>query len=437
MSTVARGGSRRRAAAPAGRTHLLSYCDFVDAALFDPRWGYYSTGGVRFGEGGHYDTYPLALSPFFGRMIARQAFRTWRRLGSPSTFEIAELGAGNGQLCLDTLLTLDTGGGRSAAWKRFATLARYRIVERSPALAERQRRQLGPLAARVTWSDVDLAQQPPRAPFGVHGLLIANEVLDCLPHHKLVSGADGRPAVVHVAVRHRGAPVPGERLADLLADPRARRGLRFREVTVPLAELPALETFVRHWYPELLPPRRLRHPVFVAPRLPRLIEHTARCYAQADALWIDYGAARPFHLRAPEHRKVFAGPPRSRRGVFDDPGHDDITFMVDFTLAADAARAAGWAVTRYGPQALLAGMSGVALDAAAREAMLTQRALTWLLAVAGVGAERSWRRGAIGWATANGARTEPVRRYVERSVREFLRERNATFKLLALRRRSR
>ena len=38
-----------------------SYRDFVDDALFAPTWGYYAAGRVRFGEGGHYDTFPLAL----------------------------------------------------------------------------------------------------------------------------------------------------------------------------------------------------------------------------------------------------------------------------------------------------------------------------------------------------------------------------------------
>ena len=55
-----------------------SYRDFVDAALFAPGYGYYSSGTVRFGGGGHYDTYPLALSPLFGRMLAEYAYRRWR-----------------------------------------------------------------------------------------------------------------------------------------------------------------------------------------------------------------------------------------------------------------------------------------------------------------------------------------------------------------------
>lgn len=433
MSAVRRRGSGTAAARRVAAPRLPTYADFVDAALFDPRWGYYSTGGVRFGDGGHYDTYPLALSPYFGRMVARYALRTWRRLGAPAEFEICELGAGNGQLALDTILAIDAQAQRSAAGQRFAHVARYRIVERSPALAARQRQQLGPLAGRVVWTQADLAQRPPRRPFGAAGLLIANEVLDCLPHHKLVA-ASGGPAVVHVAATHRGARIAGARLADLLANPRTRGALRFVEQAVPLAEVPAVATFVARWMPELLHARPPAPPVFVAPRLPLLLAHTARLYAHADAIWIDYGAQRPFHLRAAERRKVFAGPPRSGRGVFDAPGADDITFMVDFTLAADAARAAGWRVMRYAPQGELATLAGVRLDDAAVATILSHRALTWLLAISGVGGEQSWRRGGIGWRAANGTRTVAVRRYVERSVREFRRTHNATFKLLLLRR---
>src|SRR5262250_926651 len=105
MPRPARKAARVAATTPSNRARgLPSFCDFVDDALFHPRWGYYGAGGVRFGTGGHYDTYPLALSPLFGQMVAHYAFRAWKRGGSPAAFELCELGAGNGQLCLDTLL---------------------------------------------------------------------------------------------------------------------------------------------------------------------------------------------------------------------------------------------------------------------------------------------------------------------------------------------
>ena len=410
-----------------------SYADFVDDALFHPAWGYYSTGGVRFGVGGHYDTYPLALSPYFGGMVAGYAFRLWKRLGSPAVFEICELGAGNGQLCLDTLLWIGSRTSRSAAWGAFATATSYRIVERSTGLVARQRQQLGPLAARVTWTRADFAQRAPRTPFGAAGLIVANEVLDCLPHHKLLRTADGSPAVGHVSASLAGRRLSAAGLAMAMADDTTRRRVRFAEDAVPLVHLPSLAAFMRRYYPEWLA-RRTGPPLFVAPRMATLLASAGRCYHRADALWIDYGALRPFHLRGPENRKAFAGPPRSGRGVFDDPGRDDITFMVDFSLAAATARDAGWKVVAYGPQAELARRGGVRLDASATERIVQQRTLGWMLALAGVGPERSWRRGAVTWSARAEPDRVPVRRYVRDSVREFLRQRGATFQLLITRR---
>jgi SAM-dependent MidA family methyltransferase len=430
MSPARRRRADRGATGAGGEP--ISYCEFVDQALFDPAWGYYSTGGVRFGEGGHYDTYPLALSPLFGRMMAHYAFRAWRRRGDPSRFEICELGAGNGQLCLDTLLAIDVEAARRRPWTRFAAAARYRIVERSPALAGRQQRTLGPLAQRVIWQRADLAQRPPRR-FGEAGLIIANEVLDCLPHHKLVATARGA-GVAHVVATLSGRPLAAAALGAAMADPAMRRRVRFREVTRPLDDSPALARCIARYYPELLRRPVGAPPVFVAPRVPALLANTTRCYESADAIWIDYGGDRRFHLRAPESRKAFAGPPRSGRRVYDAPGADDITFMVDFTLAAAAARDAGWRVAAYGPQAELARLSGVGVDDASLEEIVQHRTLGWMLALAGVGPERNWRRGAIGHARGATPGTEPVRRYVARSLREFRRRRGATFKLLLLRR---
>ena len=88
----------------------------------------------------------------------------------------------------------------------------------------------------------------------------------------------------------------------------------------------------------------------------------------------------------------------------------------------------------YGPQAELARLSGVAVDERALDEIVQQRALGWMLALAGVGPERDWRSGAMGHASGATAGAEPVRRYVARSLREFRRRRGATFKLLLLRR---
>jgi len=420
-------------AAPPRR--VPSFCDFVDDALFHPRWGYYSTGAVRFGTGGHFDTYPLALSPLFGRMVARYAFQAWRRAGAPATFEICELGAGNGQLCLDTLLWTIEQSRHERAWKRFAERMRYRIVERSPALIARQRDQLGPLAEAVRWSRADPTRRAPRGtPFAACGVIVANEVLDCLPHHQLVPQRHDDPRVVFVVPDLDGRVLGRDRLAAAMARTDQRDRVRFREALLPIERVPRLASFVRRHCPELFGTRRARHPYFACPRIDALLHHTVDLYEQADALWIDYGAQREFHLRTPPSRRVFAGPPRSGAGVYDAPGRDDITFLVDFSVAMTAARDAGWRVVYYGPQRELARRTQVALDRDAVELIVRHRALAWLLALSGVGPERDWQRGAVSWSPAPKPGRVPVRRYVAQSVREFRAERGTMFKLLITRR---
>src|SRR5262249_34216240 len=130
-------GARRTSSSPAA----LSFRRFVDDALFHPAWGYYATGQVRFGEGGHYDTYPLALSPVFGRMLAAYVERVWKRWGRPGRIELCEVGAGNGQLCLDILAAVERGGGGGGG--AVAAALRYPVVARGPRPAAPERPRLG------------------------------------------------------------------------------------------------------------------------------------------------------------------------------------------------------------------------------------------------------------------------------------------------------
>ncbi len=426
-----------------------SFRDFVDIALFHPRCGYYSTGQVRFGHGGHYDTFPLALGPLFGRMLAQYGFRFWRRAGAPGRFEICELGAGNGQLCLDVLVTVAERARSEPAWSRFAKSLRYRIIERSPALIARQRQQLGPLARRVRWTNADLAQEAPRrAPLGACGVVFANEVLDCLSHHKIVSRRDKTPGVVFVVPRLRRqrdtvnglqiVPGLGPRdralargaLPAALADAQLRQALRFEEVVLPLAVVPGLEEFLRRHYPEFFAGRKFR-PYFACPAIETLVRATARLYDICDLLWIDYGDTREFHLGKPAGQRVFAGPPRSGASVYRAPGSDDITFFVDFSVVDEAARRAGLRVRYYGPQGELARRSGVALDGAAVELIVQYRALGWMLALVGADAERDWRHTGLTWGAA-GRRRVRLRDDAKQAVAEFLGQRRSHFKLMIM-----
>jgi SAM-dependent MidA family methyltransferase len=407
---------------------FLSFRDFVDDALFHPRWGYYSTGAVRFGEGGHYDTFPTALSPLVGRMVAGAARRAWQRAGRPETFEVCELGAGNGQLCLDTVVTVATRA-REPGWRHFARAFRYRVIERSPSLVARQRAKLGPLATQVTWTRADLSRPRRRLRLGRHGLVVANEVLDCLAHHKIVRGPDGTARVVFVVPTRRGRTLDRRALAGALA--RGAADVRYREIALPLAAAPGLRAFLARHCPERLVMPRPCPPYFACPAMPVLVRAVARLYDRSETLWIDYGELRAFHLRAPEHRRVFAGPPRSRRSVYDAPGRDDVTFMVDFTVVAQAARDAGLACTYWGGQHALAAAGAVRLGRADVDLVARTRAAGWLLDMVGVGPERAWRQGGLTW-SRRGARGGGLESGIARDLDEFRGRRPTLFRLMAI-----
>jgi SAM-dependent MidA family methyltransferase len=209
--------------------------------------------------------------------------------------------------------------------------------------------------------------------------------------------------------------------------------VRFAERVRPLTAVPGLTAFVQRHCPELLT-RRAASAYFACPAIATLIGNSARLYRASEAYWIDYGDERPFHLRTPDRRRVFAGPPRSRRTVYDAPGRDDITFMVDFSVAQGAARDAGFQIASYGPQADLARNARIRLDQSAEDIITQARAVTWLLALSNVGPESDWRQTGLTW-KRSAARGESIAANVRRSIDELRGQRPSPFKLLILRKR--
>eukprot|EP00747_Dinoflagellata_sp_TGD_P166013 gnl/TRDRNA2_/TRDRNA2_188162_c0_seq1.p1 gnl/TRDRNA2_/TRDRNA2_188162_c0~~gnl/TRDRNA2_/TRDRNA2_188162_c0_seq1.p1 ORF type:complete len:929 (+),score=138.21 gnl/TRDRNA2_/TRDRNA2_188162_c0_seq1:78-2864(+) len=136
--------------------------EFYTDAQYGDDFGYYSTGRVlRAGKVGketeegelegerpgkdtqqfaHYTTYPMALSPHFGRIVCRLLFLKWIHLGERTPFRVVEMGAGSGQLAVDTQKCVRNNelGIAPSVWRRWAAAFEYLILERSPALRARQ-----------------------------------------------------------------------------------------------------------------------------------------------------------------------------------------------------------------------------------------------------------------------------------------------------------
>ena len=137
---------------------------YMEAALYHPEHGYYTNPAPLFGEKGDFITAP-EISPLFSACLANQAKQILDTVNGAS---LLEFGAGTGKMASDimnTLMDLQT------------PLARYFIVERSPALQEKQRETIQKhcpmLLEKVCWVD--------SVPDKFRGVILANEVLDAMP----------------------------------------------------------------------------------------------------------------------------------------------------------------------------------------------------------------------------------------------------------------
>ncbi len=141
---------RAAIAAAGGR---ITFRQFMELALYQPRLGYYHAAGEKTGRGGDFITSP-GVSPLFARTIGRY-FGELFSGGLPA--RAVELGAGDGSLA-----------------SQLASVADYTIVERSLDFQARQRERLG---NRVSWAEA--------VPTGLEGIVFSNELLDALPVHRV------------------------------------------------------------------------------------------------------------------------------------------------------------------------------------------------------------------------------------------------------------
>ena len=301
------GAIRGEIEAAGGR---ISFARFMELALYHPCWGYYQSAERRPGRPGDFLTAP-ETHPFFGIALARQVAECWERLGCPSTFVVREYGSGVGALGWDVIagLSEEAPGCRAALQYRLIETNRYRLAE---SLAGFREGGLG---------DVVRAEEiPPGSdPEPVTGVVIANEVADALPVHRMI-WRDGRLREGWVTWSSGGfVEEEGELSTEAAAvDPEAM----LRESGVALAEGDRIE---------------------ISPAAAAWMTSAAHGLRQGYVIVIDYGYPAAELYRA--HR--LAGTVRAHRGhtVSDQPfvhvGDQDLTAHVDFSALCRAGEAAG------------------------------------------------------------------------------------------------
>ena len=276
----------RRIAAEIAQAGPISVADYMARRLHDPVAGYYATRPAL-GERGDFITAPL-VSQMFGELVGLWLAEAWRGLGSPARVVLAEAGPGDGTLMADVLRAAKVAPG-------FAAAAEVWLVETSAPLRAMQAERLAGAARRWVAS---LAELPTDAPL----LVIANELLDCLPARQFVRTARGWAERV-VGLDGAGALAFGLRPAA----PLSRQAPPGAIVEVSTAQA-----------------------AFAGELASRLVRQGGA------ALLIDYGRADPEvgdTLQAVwRHRKV---------DPLSAPDDADLTMHADFPAVLEAARAAG------------------------------------------------------------------------------------------------
>lgn len=170
----------------------IPFSEFMEAALYYPELGYYSSERVKIGKSGDYFT-STSVHTVFGELICKQLEEMWRITGHGG-FSIVEMGAGDGTLCFDIL---------NAAKERYSSFyegLQYIIIEESRGLRKAQKERLikGGFCEgdKIRWTDAsDRVFHE-----GITGCFLSNELVDAFPVH-IVEKRDGALKEVYVGLK--------------------------------------------------------------------------------------------------------------------------------------------------------------------------------------------------------------------------------------------
>ncbi len=260
--------------------------EYMQLCLLHPQHGYYATRDP-FGQAGDFTTAP-EISQMFGEIVGLALAQAWLDQGAQAPFTLAEIGPGRGTLMADMLRAIRMAPGMTEA-------AQVTLIEASAHLQQVQRDRLGKVNHLQSATDL-----PEKSLF-----IVGNEFFDALPIRQFQRTAEGWAERI-IALDADGALVMG------LAAPQPGPDAPFGTVreTCPAAP-PIMATIAR-----------------------RIAQHGG-C-----AIFIDYGG---WDGQGDTFQALRRHQPED---VLACPGEADLTAHVDFMPLAQAASAAGAAVSR-------------------------------------------------------------------------------------------
>ena len=281
----------------------MTFARFMDLALYDPDSGYYTSPGSESslgpGRSGDFLTAPES-HPIFGWAVARHLESVWDALEQPARFVIREHGAGSGALAAGILDGLRRSGST------LLEAVRYQAIDVAPA-------RLGVLMDRLREADLDRhveAADDLPAP----GAILANELLDALPVHRVEGGADGELLEQFVILAEGLVTQLGPPSTPALAERLAAEGVRLEP----------------------------GQPAEISLAIDDWIARATKPLERGSVLLIDYGYPAA-ELYRPERGSTLRA--YHRHQVHADPlvaiGRQDLTAHVDLTAVERAAVAVG------------------------------------------------------------------------------------------------
>ena len=292
----------------------ITFASFMEAALYEPDLGYYTSPGRKVGAEGDFYT-SMNVHSAFGRLIAREISRFWELLGSPSRFTVAEAGAGGGQLAQDILDAI-----AQENHPLYSALL-YRLIEKEPSLKEAQAARLSSHAQRLAWSSPD---ELASGELSFTGCIISNELFDAMPVH-IVEMTDEGLKEVFVSADADG----------------------FRERLLP-PSTPELKKYLDKFQVRLMPGQRGE----INLAAPAWIAAAARALERGFVLTIDYGYLAQ-ELYTPQRRNgtlLCYHRHSTNENPYQLVGEQDITTHINFSQLIEAGEEAGLRKAWYGEQ---------------------------------------------------------------------------------------
>jgi SAM-dependent MidA family methyltransferase len=288
------------------RAGPMTFREWMRAALYDERGGYYQRRGVeRWGRAGDYRTGP-ERSALFAATFARHFAKLYEELGSPRVFHLLEAGGGAGHFAHGLLGTLQRDAPHV-----FRAL-RYVFDEAGADSRERAAALLSPFAERVEFQRASDIVRPLET-----AIVFSNELLDALPVQRVV-WRGGRLRETFVGVDDEGGFVfvEGEP-----STPRLAAHFELMGVTPAEGQFAEVNLEAGEW-----------------------IERVAGIVGRGFVVTVDYGDEAVGLFDAPHRR---GGTLRAFRrhefaeDVLHNPGEQDLTTTVNWTQVRAAGEAAG------------------------------------------------------------------------------------------------